>query len=316
MYHNEREVGSTILAYLKENPELKREDIHYTSKLASNERSYDAVRKSITKSVKECGLGYIDLFLLHSPYGGKEARLTSWKALEDAVLEGEVRIPGVSNYGEKHVSRSPIQRECSGETRRKGKENNEEERRKAANIIPMLQSSSIAQSSNIRLSQIDELLACNPRLLPAINQIEVHPFNTRTALTSHCNAKNIVIESYAPLARAYKMKHPTVVALSKKYDCTPAQLLLRWNLQHGNVVLPKSVKRERIIENADVGGFEIAQEDVGVLDELDEYLVTGEFPVYFRCCVIHCCSLVFLGGHARALLTFVLATDWDPVDAE
>lgn len=55
---------------------------------------------------------------------------------------------------------------------------------------------------------------------------------------------------------------------------------------------------------------------VGVLDELDEYLVTGEFPVYFRCCVIHCCSLVFLGGHARALLTFVLATDWDPVDAE
>lgn len=109
MYHNEREVGSTILAYLKEHPELKREDIHYTSKLASNERSYEAVRKSITKSVKECGLGYIDLFLLHSPYGGKEARLTSWKALEDAVLEGEVMIPGVSNYGEKHVSH--VQRE-------------------------------------------------------------------------------------------------------------------------------------------------------------------------------------------------------------
>ena len=109
MYHNEHEVGSTILAYLKEHPEIKREDIHYTSKLASNERSYEAVRKSITQSVKECGLGYIDLFLLHSPYGGKEARLTSWKALEDAVLEGEVRIPGVSNYGEKHVSRPSAQ---------------------------------------------------------------------------------------------------------------------------------------------------------------------------------------------------------------
>jgi diketogulonate reductase-like aldo/keto reductase len=104
MYHNEREVGSTILKYLEAHPELKREDIHYTSKLASNEKSYEAVRKSISRSVKECGLGYIDLFLLHSPYGGKEARLTSWKALEDAVLEGEVRIPGVSNYGEKHVS--------------------------------------------------------------------------------------------------------------------------------------------------------------------------------------------------------------------
>jgi hypothetical protein len=104
MYHNEREVGSTILKFLEAHPELKREDIHYTSKLASNGTSYDAVRKSISRSVKECGLGYIDLFLLHSPYGGKEARLTSWKALEDAVLEGEVRIPGVSNFGEKHVS--------------------------------------------------------------------------------------------------------------------------------------------------------------------------------------------------------------------
>jgi diketogulonate reductase-like aldo/keto reductase len=104
MYANEREVGSTILAYLKEHPELKREDIHYTSKLAENSRSYESVRKSIKESVRECGLGYIDLFLLHSPYGGKEARLSSWRALEDAVLEGEVRIPGVSNYGEKHVS--------------------------------------------------------------------------------------------------------------------------------------------------------------------------------------------------------------------
>lgn len=104
MYDNEREVGSTILSYLKEHPEFKREDIHYTSKLAQNEKSYKAVRESIKESVRECGLGYIDLFLLHSPYGGKEARLNSWKALEDAVLEGEVRIPGVSNYGEKHVS--------------------------------------------------------------------------------------------------------------------------------------------------------------------------------------------------------------------
>lgn len=108
MYDNEREVGSTILSYLQSHPELKREDIHYTSKLAQNERSYEKVRESIRKSVRECGLGYIDLFLLHSPYGGKEARLNSWRALEDAVLEGEVRIPGVSNYGEKHVSSQVI----------------------------------------------------------------------------------------------------------------------------------------------------------------------------------------------------------------
>ena len=104
MYHNERDVGQAILSYLKAHPELKREDIHYTSKLASNS-DYATARKSIQKSVKECGLGYIDLFLLHSPYGGKRDRLESWKAVEDAIQDGEVKIGGVSNYGNKHVSR-------------------------------------------------------------------------------------------------------------------------------------------------------------------------------------------------------------------
>ena len=105
MYHNEKDVGNAILEYLKAHPEVKREDIHYTTKLASNS-DYDRARKSITQSVKECGLGYIDLFLLHSPYGGKDKRLESWRAVEDAVKDGEVRIGGVSNFGVKHVSRT------------------------------------------------------------------------------------------------------------------------------------------------------------------------------------------------------------------
>ncbi|KAI7285501.1 Aldo/keto reductase, partial [Hortaea werneckii] len=127
MYHNEREVGHAILDYLKTHPNLKREDIHYTTKLASN-GTYDRARASIKKSVKECGLGYIDLFLLHSPYGGKQARLESWRAVEDAIQDGEVRIGGVSNFGEKHIT---------------------------------------------------ELLT-HPtlRIKPAVNQIELHPFNT------------------------------------------------------------------------------------------------------------------------------------------
>ena len=102
MYRNESSVGKAISQYLKEHPEIKREDIHYTSKLASNS-DYDTARKSIARSVKECGLGYIDLFLLHSPYGGKKMRLESWRAVEDAAQDGEIRIAGVSNFGEKHV---------------------------------------------------------------------------------------------------------------------------------------------------------------------------------------------------------------------
>ncbi|KAH9876106.1 hypothetical protein J1614_003985 [Plenodomus biglobosus] len=106
MYHNEKESGQAILDFLSSDANtdsLKREDMHFTSKLASNS-AYDAARKSIKKSVKECGLGYIDLFLLHSPYGGKQARLDSWRAVEDAIDDGEVKIGGVSNYGVKHAS--------------------------------------------------------------------------------------------------------------------------------------------------------------------------------------------------------------------
>jgi len=106
----------------------------------------------------------------------------------------------------------------------------------------------------------------------------VHPFNTRKDITSFCQEHGIVVEAYAPLVRALRMKHPTIVSLSKKYSCTPGQLLVRWSLQHGYVPLPKSVKKERIVENSQIGGFEIDEGDMAKMDQLDEYLVTGEFP--------------------------------------
>lgn len=109
MYHNEREAGKAIRDFLAgpENTEgLRREDVHYTTKLASCSANYDAVRRSIKTSVDASGLGHVDLMLLHSPYGGREARLASWRALEDAVEAGEVKMAGVSNYGVRHVSSS------------------------------------------------------------------------------------------------------------------------------------------------------------------------------------------------------------------
>lgn len=229
MYHNEREVGRAILAFLenekKEPDGLTREDIFFTTKLASN-NGYDATRRSIKQSLKASGLDYIDLFLIHSPYGGKAQRLECWRAVEDAILDNEIRTGGVSNFGVRHLK---------------------------------------------------ELLGSNPRIHPAVNQIEVHPFNTRTDITSFCQENDIVVEAYAPLARAYRKSHPTVVSLSKKYGCSWAQLLVRWSLQHGYVPLPKSSSKERIIANADVGGFEIDEADMKTLDGLDEYLVTGEY---------------------------------------
>ncbi|KPI44902.1 uncharacterized protein AB675_2636 [Cyphellophora attinorum] len=230
MYRNERDCGKAISSWLNDtnanSSGLKREDIFFTSKLAQNS-SYAAARKSIKSSVEACGLGYIDLFLLHSPYGGKAARLASWKAVEDAIADGEVKIGGVSNFGVKHL---------------------------------------------------EELIASKPRILPAINQVEVHPFNTREDITSFCKQHNILIEAYAPLARALRMKHPVIVALAKKYQCTGAQVMIRWSVQNGYIPLPKSVSKERIESNGKVDFFEIDDADMKKLSGLDEYLVTDWDP--------------------------------------
>ena len=226
MYRNERECGEAIRSFLKQNSSVKREDIFYTSKLASN-TSYEAARKAMQQSVDACGLGYIDLFLLHSPYGGKESRLSSWRAVEDAVAEGRVRIGGVSNFGVKHL---------------------------------------------------EELAASKPKILPAVNQIEVHPFNTQTEITSYCQKNGILVEAYAPLARAMRMDHPEIVRLTRNYGCTPSQLLIRWSIQHGFIPLPKSTRKGRIEENVDINTIMIKREDMKAMDDLDEHLVTDWDP--------------------------------------
>ncbi|KAI1774143.1 aldo-keto reductase family 1 member E1 [Hypoxylon cercidicola] len=226
MYRNEKEAGQGIRDFLNsaENTEgLKREDLFYTTKLISNSTSYDAVRQSIRQSIRACGLRYIDLFLLHSPFGGPEARLTTWKAVEDAIEAGEIKSGGVSNFGVRHI---------------------------------------------------EELMASNPRIPPVVNQIELHPFNTQIKIRAVCAKYGITLEAYSPLAQAQRMKNPEIVMLSKKYKCTPAQLMIRWSLQNGFVPLPKSVKQERLLENANIGWFEISDEDMEKMEELHEGLVT------------------------------------------
>jgi len=125
---------------------------------------------------------------------------------------------------------------------------------------------------------LQELLDSKPKILPAVNQIEVHPFNTREDITSFCSKHNIIVQAYAPLVRALKMEHPKVVELSSKYGCTSAQLLVRWSLQKGYVPLPKSVTKERIISNGSVSGFQVDEQGMKALDALDEYLVTDWDP--------------------------------------
>jgi diketogulonate reductase-like aldo/keto reductase len=223
-YGNEADVGAGIRKFLNEHSGVTREDIFFTTKLRSND-SYAATRAAIKESLRKCSLGWIDLYLLHSPYGGKERRRECWRAVQDAVIEGEVKSAGVSNFGVRHL---------------------------------------------------EELLEGCTEVPVAVNQVEVHPFNTQTAITGFCAEKGIVVEAYAPLVRGMRMNHPTIVAFARQYGVTPAQLLIRWGLQKGFVVLPKSVTKERIKENAQVGHFKIGEREMKELDKLDEHLVTGE----------------------------------------
>ncbi|OAL34169.1 hypothetical protein AYO20_06624 [Fonsecaea nubica] len=105
---------------------------------------------------------------------------------------------------------------------------------------------------------------------PVCNQIELHPWNQQRQLVSYCKAKGIVVVAYSPLTRGRRLNDATIVSLAEKYGRSPAQIVLRWGLQKGLVVIPKSDREHRIIENKGIFGWEISKEDVEVIDGLDE----------------------------------------------
>jgi diketogulonate reductase-like aldo/keto reductase len=133
--------------------------------------------------------------------------------------------------------------------------------------------------SNYLVRHLEELLAAS-EVKPAVNQIELHPFiyRTRKDTVDFCHQHNIVIESYSPLTKGMRIKHPVVKRIARAHDRTPAQILIRYCLEKNTVVLPKSVHRDRIRENADVFDFTLHPAEVEELDGLDENLATGWDP--------------------------------------
>ncbi|KAG8212958.1 Aldo/keto reductase [Butyriboletus roseoflavus] len=223
-YNNEQGCGRAIREFINDNG-LQRSDIFYTSKLKSNNGKTNAV-KAIDKSLKECGLGYIDLYLIHSPLGGPQMRRESWEAIAEAQKEGKLKSIGISNFGVGHM----------GELLGKG--------------LPD----------------------------PAVNQVDLHPFMTRTAIVEYCTRRGILLEAWAPLVEAMRFKHPAITTLAKSYKKEPAQILLRYSLQKGFIPLPKSSHKGRIISNTRIYDFELQKEEVECLDSLNEALVTDWDP--------------------------------------
>jgi diketogulonate reductase-like aldo/keto reductase len=123
--------------------------------------------------------------------------------------------------------------------------------------------------SNYTVAHLEELLA-TATVPPAVNQVEFNPFLHQQELLAFCQRHAVQLEAYAPLVRGQRMGHPVVARIAVRHGRTPGQVLLRWALQHGLVVIPKSVHPDRIRENADLYGFALDDGDMAELDGLDE----------------------------------------------
>jgi diketogulonate reductase-like aldo/keto reductase len=220
-YRNEAPCGLAIA----KSP-LPRSSIFFTSKIPPRGLSYANTKSQINSSLRATGLSYIDLMLIHAPYGGRQGRKGAWRALVEAQEAGLVRSIGVSNYGVHHLD------ELEGFIKEL-----EEER-----------------GGPGKGGKID------------VGQWELHPWLERPDIVAWCRERNVVLEAYSPLVRGQRMDSALLKPLMKKHGKNAAQILLRWSLQKGFVPLPKSVTKSRIEENAELFDFVLDEEDMKSLE--------------------------------------------------
>ena len=211
-YHNEAEVGAAI-----RKSGIARTEFFITSKVWISNYGYDACRASVLKTLADMGLEYIDLMLLHQPFGDIYG---AWRALEDLYTEGKVRAIGVSNF------------------------------------YP---------------DRLVDLCSFN-RIRPMVNQVELHPLFQQTEALEIMKNYGVAPEAWAPLGEAKKelLEDPILAAIGAKYKKTPAQVALRWNIDRGVIVLPKSVHTERMEENFNVLDFKLSEGEMTTLEALDK----------------------------------------------
>lgn len=210
-YFNEEEVGRAV-----KDSGIPRGEIFITSKLWLQDYGYDAAKKGLETSLKKLGSEYIDLYLLHQPYGDVAG---AWKALEDAKKEGKLRSIGVSNMSPKIWNK----------------------------WVP----------------QFDTM--------PAVNQVECNPYFQQKELRKLTDAANVRIEAWGPLGQGSSklLNDPVIVKLAEKYGKDAGQIILRFEVQEGIIVLPKSTKPARIASNLDIFGFSLTDAEMDEMRALD-----------------------------------------------
>lgn len=210
-YFNEEEVGSAI-----KKSGIPREEIFLTTKVWLEHYGYENAKASLLTSMRKLQTDYLDLVLLHQPFGDAYG---AWRALEELYEGGRVRAIGISNF---YVDR-------------------------------------MVEFANFN------------RIKPMINQMEVHIFNQQKQLKEFADKYNVQLEAWAPFGegRGNTFENEVVRAIGKKHGKTNAQVMLRWNIQRGIVVIPKSTHYERMVENFDVFDFELTEEEMNQIAELD-----------------------------------------------
>lgn len=210
-YFNEDEVGKAV-----RDSGIPRDEIFVTSKLWLQDYGYDAACKGIDASLKKLGLDYVDLYLIHQPYGDVPG---AWKAMEDAQKAGKIKSIGVSNM--------------------------------TPNIW------------NHFVPQFDTM--------PAVNQVECHPFFQQKQLREVLGAHSVTLEAYFPLGHGDEalLTHPLVTALAHKYNKTAGQIILRFEVQEGFIVLPKSSNPQHMADNIAIFDFSLTDEDMVRMRSLD-----------------------------------------------
>jgi 2,5-diketo-D-gluconate reductase A len=210
-YQNEEAVGRAI-----KRSGVPREELFITTKLWIQDAGYENTKKAFAKSLEKLQLDYLDLYLIHQPYGDVYG---SWRAMEELYREGKIRAIGVSNF---HMDRL-----------------------------------------------ID--LSIHNEVTPAVNQIETHPFCQQVESAQFMKENNVQIESWGPFAegRNNLFQNEVLVSIAQKYNKSVAQVVLRWLTQREVVVIPKSVHKERIVENINIFDFELNVEDMETISTLD-----------------------------------------------